>query len=39
MQGGPEAYFQTILATGAAGPTLFIFDNFETLESPADVFS
>jgi hypothetical protein len=34
----PEAYFQTILANGAAGPTLFVFDNFETLESPADVF-
>jgi hypothetical protein len=34
----PEAYFQTILANGASGPTLFIFDNFETLESPADVF-
>jgi len=35
----PEAYFQGILAHGAAGPTLFVFDNFETLENPADVFS
>jgi hypothetical protein len=35
----PDAYFQAILAKGAAGPTLFILDNFETLESPADVFS
>jgi len=34
-----EAYFQTILANGAAGATLFVVDNFETLESPADVFS
>lgn len=35
----PEDYFQTILAQGAAGPTLFVFDNFETLESPPDVFN
>jgi hypothetical protein len=35
----PETYFQTILASGAAGPTLFILDNFETLESPSDVFN
>lgn len=35
----PEAYVQTCLAKGAAGPTLFVFDNFETVESPADVFS
>lgn len=35
----PEAYFQFILANGAAGPTLFVLDNFETLESPADVFN
>lgn len=34
-----EAYFQSILANGAAGPTLFILDNFETIESPADVFN
>lgn len=35
----PEAYVQICLAKGAAGPTLFVFDNFETVESPADVFS
>lgn len=35
----PEGYFQRILANGAAGPTLFVLDNFETLESPADVFN
>lgn len=35
----PEAYFQRILGDGAAGPTLFVLDNFETLESPADVFN
>jgi len=33
-----EAYFQKCLAEGAAGPTLFVLDNFETLGSPADVF-
>ncbi|MBW2021137.1 MAG: hypothetical protein JRI65_14260 [Deltaproteobacteria bacterium] len=35
----PETYFQSILANGAAGPTLFVFDNFETFESPTDVFN
>jgi hypothetical protein len=35
----PEAYFEAILAKGAAGPTLFVFDNFETVQSPADVFN
>jgi hypothetical protein len=35
----PEAYFQECLLNGAAGKTLFVLDNFETLESPADVFS
>lgn len=35
----PEAYFQQILALGAAGNTLFVLDNFETLDSPADVFN
>jgi len=34
----PMEYFQNCLANGTAGPTLFVFDNFETLESPADVF-
>lgn len=33
-----EDYFQNCLVNGAAGPTLFVLDNFETLESPADVF-
>ena len=33
-----EAFVQTCLAEGAAGPTLFILDNFETLASPTDVF-
>jgi len=35
----PAAYFQDCLANGAAGPTLFVLDNFETLDSPADVFT
>jgi hypothetical protein len=35
----PESYFQNCLIYGAAGKTLFVFDNFETLESPADVFN
>lgn len=34
-----DTYFQECLANGAAGTTLFVLDNFETLESPADVFS
>lgn len=33
-----EAFVQTCLAEGAAGPTLFVLDNFETLASPSDVF-
>jgi hypothetical protein len=32
-------YFQKCLTQGAAGSTLFVFDNFETLENPADIFS
>lgn len=35
---GPAAFFEACLANGAAGPTLFVLDNFETLESPTDVF-
>jgi len=35
----PESFFQECLAKGATGKTLFVFDNFETLDSPADVFS
>lgn len=31
-------YFQDALQKGPAGPTLFIFDNFETVRSPASVF-
>ncbi len=31
-------YFEECLRSGAAGNTLFILDNFETVESPADVF-
>ena len=34
----PEDFFQRCLAKGAAGPTLFVLDNFETLQSPNDVF-
>ncbi len=33
----PEAYFQYCLEEGAAGTTLFILDNFETLQNPTDV--
>ena len=35
----PVPYFQRCLTTGAAGPTLFVLDNFETVQSPSDVFS
>jgi hypothetical protein len=35
----PEDYFQECLLNGAAGKTLVVLDNFETLDSPADVFS
>ena len=34
----PEVFFQNCLIEGAAGPTLFVLDNFETMQSPADVF-
>ena len=33
-----ETYFQGSLAHGAAGTTLFVIDNFETVQNPADVF-
>ena len=33
------AHFQRCLHEGAAGPTLFVFDNFETVERPGDVFT
>lgn len=32
-------YFEQCLRDGAAGRTLYVLDNFETLESPADVFN
>lgn len=32
------AYFEKCLTTGAAGNTLFIFDNFETIVDPVDVY-
>ncbi len=32
-------FFQMCLTNGAAGPTLFVIDNFETVESTADVFN
>ena len=34
----PVAYFQKCLAEGAAGTTLFVLDNFETVQSSGDVF-
>ena len=34
----PEDYLQQCLAEGAAGPTLLVLDNFETLQTPTDVF-
>ena len=35
----PDDFFQQCLAQGAAGTTLFVLDNFETVQNPADVFS
>ena len=32
-----ESFFQKCLANGAAGSTLFVLDNFETLKNPTDV--
>lgn len=34
----PVSYVQDCMAHGAAGPTLFILDNFETLQNPVDIF-
>ena len=34
----PDSFFQDCLANGAAGTTLFVLDNFETLQNPVDVF-
>ena len=33
------SYFQGCLAEGALGKTLFVLDNFETVQSPADTFA
>ena len=33
-----DSFFQDCLAKGAAGTTLFVLDNFETLQNPVDVF-
>ena len=33
-----KAHFQECLTNGAAGRTLFVFDNFETVERPGDVY-
>ncbi len=33
-----EAYMAKCLSDGAAGTTLFVIDNFETVQGPADVF-
>ena len=35
----PKQYFQQCLTEGAAGNTLFVFDNFETMDNPSDVFN
>ena len=35
----PDEFFQECLAQGAAGTTLFVLDNFETVQNPADVFN
>ena len=35
----PITFFQECLKVGAAGATLFVLDNFETVQSPADVFT
>lgn len=34
-----EAFFVECLAEGAAGPTLFVLDNFETVQDPSAVFA
>lgn len=34
-----QSYFEAILSEGAAGTTLIVLDNFETVESPADILS
>jgi len=34
----PQKYFERCLAKGAAGKTLFILDNFETVEDHVEIF-
>ena len=34
----PETFLQNCLAQGAAGATLFVLDNFETVHSPPDLY-
>lgn len=34
----PQSYFERCLAKGAAGRTLFILDNFETVDNPVEIF-
>jgi DNA polymerase III delta prime subunit len=34
-----QTYFEQCLVNGAAGNTLFVLDNFETVDSPVDVFN
>jgi hypothetical protein len=34
----PQKYFERCLAEGAAGKTLFILDNFETVDDPAEIY-
>ena len=34
----PDSFLEGCLADGAAGPTLFVLDNFETVQNPEDVF-
>ena len=33
-----QVYFEQCLREGGAGPTLFVLDNFETVQNPADTF-
>jgi hypothetical protein len=35
---GPSAWFERCLREPVLGPTLFVFDNFETMQQPLDVF-
>lgn len=35
----PTRYFENSLTSGTAGKTLFVLDNFETVQSPADAFA